>query len=335
MRAHALSNRLIDGVVAVAVLPGVILALLIAVAAPPAARAEIIFAVGSSSPNLGAGTGHLYSFDSATPGVVTDVVVNGPGFNGQFLVDIDFAPGTSTLYGLGYTGSVYSLNTTTALATSVATALSLGGPDYNLSGIDFNPATGLLRVVDPNEGNRSLNIATNTRVNDTDPAYGAADVNAGRIPYLQDIAYTSGAASYVLDFAGGSHNAPILAGLSPETGGAGSLTTIGNLGAAGFAGGFDVSSNTGIAYAILNSDGFNSNTKTLYSINLATGAATSLGVVNIDSGVEVYGLAVAPAPGGGGNGVPLPRSAYAAIPAAGLALLLSRKPRPRNSPLSR
>ena len=280
----------------------------------PTAGAAIIYVVGSTNPNLGAGTGHLYSFDTATPGTVTDVVVNGPGFSGQFITDIDFEPGTGTLYGLGYTGSVYKLDTTTALATSVSTALSQGGPNYISTGIDFNPTTGNLRVVDPVEGNRQLKISTNTRTNDANPAYGGADVNAGRTPHLQDIAYTNSGAAYVLDFTGASHNGPILASLAPDAGGANSLHTVGSLGATGRSGGFDVSCSTGIAYAILNSDGFVNNTKTLYSIDLSTGIATSLGSVGIDLGVEVYGLAVAPAAGGGGGGVPLPLAAWGALP---------------------
>jgi len=299
-------------------------ALLVGLLLGQSARAEIIYVVGSSNPNLGAGTGHLYSFDTATPGTVTDVVVNGPGFSGQFITDIDFQPGTGTLYGLGYTGSVYSLNTTTAVATSVSTTLSQGGPNYISTGIDFNPTTGNLRVVDPFEGNRQLNIATNTRTNDANPVYGAADVNTGRTPSLQDIAYTNSGAAYVIDFAGASHDSPLLATLSPDTGGANSLHTVGNLGASGKAGGFDVSSSTGIAYAILNSDGFINNTKTLYSIDLNTGIATSLGIVGIDSGVEVYGLAVAPAPGGGGGGVPLPLGLWAAVPAIALVAKAKR-----------
>ncbi len=298
-------------------------ALLVGLVLGQAAQAEIIYVVGSTSPNLNAGTGHLYSFDTANLGAVSDVVVNGPGFAGQFITDIDFQPGTGTLIGLGYTGSVYTLNTSTGLATSVSTALSQGGPNYNSSGIDFNPTTGNLRVVDPFEGNRQLNVGTNTRTNDSIPAYGAGDVNNGRTQYLEDIAYTNSGAAYVIDFAGASHDSPLLATMSPDTGGASSLHTVGTLGAAGHAGGFDVSGDTGTAYAILNSAGFINNTKTLYSIDLSTGVATSLGAVAIDSGVEVYGLSVAPVPGGGGGnggGVPLPMAAWAALPAIALVM---------------
>ena len=285
-----------------------------AVLARSAAKAEIIYVVGSTSPNLNAGTGHLYSFDTATPGTVTDVVVNGPGFSGQYITDIDFKPGTNTLYGLGYTGSVYTLDTGTGLATSVATALSSGGPNYNLTGIDFNPITGNLRVVDPFEGNRQLNVLTNIRTNDVNPAYAAGDPNVGRSPWLQDIAYNAAGSAFVLDFTGATHNGPTLDTLSPETGGANSLHTLGSLGASGFSGGFDISGNSSIAYVILNSAAFSGNTKTLYSINLATGAATSLGTVGIGADVDVYGLSVAPtANTGGGSGVPLPAGAWGGL----------------------
>src|SRR5438034_67263 len=79
------------------------------VMADRSAQAEIIYAAirgPSGPPNI---SHHLITFDSATPGVVTDLgaITNLGPF--QYLEDIDFRPATGQLYGLGYTGSVYNI----------------------------------------------------------------------------------------------------------------------------------------------------------------------------------------------------------------------------------
>ena len=58
------------------------------------------------------------------------------------------------------------------------------------------------------------------------------------------------------------------------------------------AGGFDVSGVTGTAYAALLPSG--SSQSSLYTINLATGAATPVGVIN--GGLVISALTVAPVP---------------------------------------
>jgi hypothetical protein len=70
------------------------------------------------------------------------------------------------------------------------------------------------------------------------------------------------------------------------------LNTVGALGLdVDGAGGFDVSGLTGTAYAALLPA--SSSVSQFYSINLATGAATSLGV--IDGGLVITAMAVGPA----------------------------------------
>ena len=245
---------------------------------------------------------HLVSFDAATPGTLaTDVAITGLNA-GETLIGLDFRPANGTLYSVAATAiasRVVTINTATGAVTGVGAGFTpalAGGQFY---GIDFNPTVDRIRVVNTSDLNIRLNPNDGTLVGtDTNLAYIAGDPNLGANPTVAQIAYsnnTAGASTTTLfaidtnvntlDRIGGVNGS-----ISPNTG---QLTTIGSLGVVttSNSGGFDIQSGTGTAYAVLTV----SNVSNLYTINLATGAATLVGGVGpVGAGTFINGIALAP-----------------------------------------
>lgn len=255
-----------------------------------------LVSVNTSSPNVPLGPLHFVSGLSA----------------GERLLAIDYRPATGQLYGLGDGSGIYTLDVTNGNATLVGSGFTtpLNGGAF---GFDFNPAIDRIRIVSdanqnivahPVTGNANVATSVNT-------FYAAGDVNAGADPHVVHHAYDGNVAmSPATQLRAIDTRLDILV---TQANNAGTLVTIGALGVdATDIGGFDVS-DTGLAFAVFASLG--TGTSTLYSINLFTGAATSLGGI----GEVVSGIAVAP--------VPVP----AALPLFGMAagLLWSRRRRNR------
>jgi hypothetical protein len=233
----------------------------------------------------------LYSFNSAAPGVGSTVTVTGLGPNEQLLA-IDFRPLTGQLYGLSSGSAIYTLNPTTGAASKVGVGFTdpLNGGNF---GFDFNPVIDRIRIVSdadqnlvahPDTGN--ANVATTISV-----FYATGDANAGAQPNVVHHAYDGnvlGALGTATQLRAIDTNLDILV---TQANNAGTLATIGPLGInAEDIGGFDVAT-TGNAFAAL-SDGVGAVTSTLYKIDLATGAATSLGSIP----QTIWGLAAVPVP---------------------------------------
>jgi hypothetical protein len=124
----------------------------------------------------------------------------------------------------------------------------------------------------------------------TDLFYGPADPNFGVDPNVVSSAYTNNVADALTTQLYGIDSGLNI--LVTQANNAGTLGTVGPLGVDIIAtGGFDISGTTGIAYAAFQPT--NAAQSSLYTINLATGAATNLGV--IDGGLVVHALTVAPA----------------------------------------
>ena len=101
--------------------------------------------------------GSLVTFDSATPNTLIGAPVTITGLaGGETLVGIDYRPSNGTLYGVGSTNRIYTLNTSTGVATTVgaAGAFKLSGTSF---GVDFNPIADRIRVV----GNTGQNLRLN------------------------------------------------------------------------------------------------------------------------------------------------------------------------------
>ena len=242
-------------------------------------------------------TNNLVRFNSIMPEVIVSTVAITGLQPSENVLDIDFRPATGQLYALGSTSRLYTINTTTGAATQVGSAgsFTLNGTDF---GMDFNPVVDRIRVVSDADQNIRLNPNDGTlAATDTPLAYAFGDVNFGANPNVTGAAYTNnfvGAATTTLY--GIDSNLDILVrqgGLDgvPSPNG-GQLSTIGIL-AVNTTGltGFDIRSANNAGYASLSSPGDTSSK--LYTVNLATGAATFLGTIG--GPTLIRDIALAPA----------------------------------------
>ncbi|MGH9944685.1 MAG: DUF4394 domain-containing protein [Pyrinomonadaceae bacterium] len=238
------------------------------------ARAEGIIALTNQ--------GTIVSFDSGTPNVINGNVGVTGLLGGDTLLGIDRRPQNGLVYGVGTSGRIYTINTSTGAATLVAT--SSIPPVGTSFGVDFNPVANRLRVISNTGQNLRINVEDGVAIND-----GALNYNGTPAVNVTNAAYTNnfpgGSSTSLLDI---DTNINTLVLQNPPNNG--SLVTIGHLGVDPTAvGGFDISGVTGFAYAALQI-----NTATfsqLFRINLSTGAATLIGTIG-DGSFIVTGIAV-------------------------------------------
>jgi Domain of unknown function (DUF4394)/Bacterial pre-peptidase C-terminal domain len=265
---------------------------------------------------------NLIAFNSNNTNAVNIGSITGLA-TGETLVGIDFRATTAiangqslngTLYGLGSSNRLYTLDTATGRATPVSNTPFDPGLDGTFFGVDFNPTPDRLRVVSNNDQNLRLvadgvtapagtvvdgNAATAGIQTDSPPllTYITGDTNVGRNPNIVATAYANNrpggrTTQFVIDAdldilarqgsPGGNAASPF--GGSPN---GGLLTTIGALGFDfGNTSAFDISTDGNQADTAIATSG-----STLYGINLATGAARNLGTVTVDgTAVNVVGL---------------------------------------------
>ena len=211
-----------------------------------------------------------------------DLEINGLA-SGETLKSIDFRPETGELYGFSSASRLYNINLTSGKVTPVGSALNpvLTGTDF---GLDFNPVVDRLRIVsDADENLRVVPTTGALAATDTTLTYASTDANVGKNPNVTLVAYTNNRAdASTTTLFGIDTTLDVLVRQgdvngSPTSPNAGTLFTVGSLGVDFEPGaGFDIftdSSLTNTAYAVSGS--------TLYSINLTTGSATSLGSVSL------------------------------------------------------
>jgi Domain of unknown function (DUF4394) len=232
----------------------------------------------------------LLFFGSGAPGTLVRTTPISGLPAGERIVAVDFRPVDHLLYGVGTDSRLYTLNLTTAAATSVSQAPFSVALDGEHFGLDFNPMVDRLRVGSvETEQNLRINPADGTLVaQDTPFAYAVGDVNEGVNPALGGLAYTNsvpGATSTVL-YGIDSNTNSLVTLASPNSG---QLMTVGAVGTNTVpCVGFDIDPSDGGAYAALADNGVTS----FYTVNLTTGAATLVGTIPINS--EVQGISVAP-----------------------------------------
>ena len=209
----------------------------------------------------------------------------------QDLVGIDYRPSNNTMYGMGKLGQIYSIDPLSGVATPVSQlSIGLNGSRF---GFDFNPVADRLRVVSDIDQNLRINVDTGVATVDS-------PLNPGN-PNVTAAAYTnsfSGATATVLYTIDSNSNALYIQ--TPPNNGV--QTIVGSLGIGDISSvnGFDIlSANavgtagpTNVAYAALQLDG--ESASKLYTINLATGAATLVGTIG--GGDAVDGLTVIAVP---------------------------------------
>ena len=240
----------------------------------------------------------LINFSNLSPGTITRTLTITGLPAGETLVGIDFRPRTGQLFAVSSASRVYTLNTTTGVATAVGTAAFTPALTGTASGIDFNPVPDRIRVVTDTDQNLRLNPDTGGMAGvDTTLAFATGDPNQAANPNLVGAAYTNNVAgTTITTLYGIDSNLDILvrqgsvtgAPTSPNTG---LLTTIGALGVnTNDQVGFDIADFNDYALASLTTAA--ATQSQLYTINLTTGAATSIGAIG--GGEVIRGLAIAP-----------------------------------------
>lgn len=254
--------------------------------------------------------GFLLQFDTAAPtNVLHSSQITGLA-TGETIVDIDFRPATGQLIGVAVanlsaaandsTGVLYQLDPLSGVASKLGTGLfSTTLTDDANWGIDFDPASGKIRLV--NNADDNLRVDPGTYALNTD-----TNLTAGVTSIAYDQNFT-GTPTTTLFGINPTTNKLVRIGDvngTPNSANNGVLTNIGaGLGVTTANGdiGFDIKVNfkdgTSSAFAALtdNGDGF---TK-LYKIDLTTGVATQVGVDSahslIGNGASVVtGLALVP-----------------------------------------
>jgi len=221
-------------------------------------------------------SGKLMSFDRASPGTVVSSVTLSGLAAGVRLIGIDHRPADDKLYGIGSDGNVYTIRVGTGAATREVALRAASGDDNAFTalegsnfGVDFNPVADRLRVVSDSGQNLRINVDNGDTFTDgtiTAPT-GSAAVSAAA--YTNAFAGTTATQLFVIDGA----SATLHLQDPPNNGTLGAGRSLGI--AAGTVSGFDIDARNNRGYAVLEAGG----ASTLYSIDLSTGTASSVGAV--------------------------------------------------------
>ena len=206
--------------------------------------------------------------------------------DGDVLLAIDIRPSTRQIYGLSSTGLLYIINPNIGAGGNNATLVSGTSLDPAIAGsmvgFDFDPRADRIRLVTDKGQNMRINPTTGAVSNIDFPINPVGSMNS--IAYGMALSSITGSSLYDIDLLQGN--------LYRQNPTLGSLTLAGPLGLIiSGEGGFDIA-RSGAAYAALfagtrpGAGGIGGSaddaeqTYRIYSINLKTGRATSLGRIN-------------------------------------------------------
>ncbi|MEK7953392.1 DUF4394 domain-containing protein [Luteolibacter soli] len=256
------------------------------------ADAVTIYTIGSNN--------SFYSFDSATPGTVTQVGASGAASG---YVDVDIYGANGALYAISGSGAGSQIN--------LATGASSGGwtPNTNpitgaVTTFDFNPAADRVRVISNGGANNYRLQPDFASAPQTVTSPGAVTVDGGFSFTSSSAVARPGVSVVAAAYTNPGNNPPstILYTLSSDgflnshttpTGSFGNGVAVSafGLGFTPTGSGFDIDlTNTG--YALANASGVTN----FYSIDLTTGVGTFLGSVGSTPGLTFSGLAAVPEP---------------------------------------
>jgi hypothetical protein len=254
----------------------------------------------------------LLSFNRGAPGKLCTVSPIAGLASTESIVGADVRPSDGALYALSDQGKIYTVSVPGGVAalksTLAADAADTSDPFGALVGqefgVGFNPVPDRLRVVSNTGVNLRVNVDTGATT--TDVALNPAPVSVSAVAYTNSFAGTKSTTLYALD---SDADALVRIGGDPANGAAcpdwgnpncGYTTPIGPLNLGGdvaAVNGFDIDATTGTALAALSLG--DAATATLYSVNLASGAAAlPAGVANgtIGGGERVRALTFRAAP---------------------------------------
>ncbi|RYZ63993.1 MAG: DUF4394 domain-containing protein, partial [Proteobacteria bacterium] len=239
----------------------------------------------------------VVSFNAASPQKLCTTAALTGLQTGESAAGIDTRPADNLQYILGSTGRLYTVNASTGAATLKSTlaadASDTTSPFTALEGasfgVDFNPVPDRLRVVSNTGQNLRINVDTGATTTDAvlNPA-GSAVTSAA---YTNSFAGSDATTLYVLDSAG---DRLMIQGQPSGNPNSGDLAAIGalNVGDLQASGGFDISGANNAATLIGNLAG--ATTSDLFTLNLATGAATRVNTVGGGELVRGFTLASTP-----------------------------------------
>ena len=231
---------------------------------------------------------------------------------GEKIAGIDFRVARATLYALATSGRLYTIDTSSGIASPVGKSPAVLAFDGTAFGVDFNPVSDRIRVVSNSGQNQRIHPDTGATIDgdvhreglqgDTPLAFAPGDVQAGRTPDVAALAYTPAHADpqitrlYGIDCAGGLL---VRFGAAAANGQAvpqpkassGQLFTVGALGTGPVTdASMDIADADGTALAALRSPA--QPLTTLYRIDLASGRASAIGLLG--DGSPVVGMAIEP-----------------------------------------
>ena len=238
----------------------------------------------------------LISFKVSTPGTLDlDIPIDGLQ-GGEKIFGFDRRPANGNFYAVTDMGRLYTINTTTGMATpgamltmdsadQTAAFSMLAGGNY---GVDFNPAADRLRLVSDTQENLRINVDTGATT--TDSSLNRAKFSVSAAAYTNSFTPAAGDPApsttlYVID----TVNDQLLIQDPPNVG---TLKVVGPLGFdVGAAQGFEiVGPDTALATFVVGTA-----TPALYKLNLTTGAATPVGTIGLWRVTDqVTGMAAAP-----------------------------------------
>lgn len=245
------------------------------------AQAEIIYGITQDQ--------KIVSWDSSNPSALISArSISGMQSN-EIIQSIDYRAANGQIYALGSFDRLYTINPANGTVTQVGSQFNIQLDGSNF-GFDFNPVIDRIRVTSDTNRNYVINPNDGSITQVTNLFYGPADPNFGRDPNVINSAYTNNTVNAVSTQLYG-----IDAGLDilvTQANSAGTLGTVGPLGMDITAlGGFDISGESGIAYAAVQNSALSKSS--FVTVNLVTGAMTNFG--QIDGGIVITAMTVAPA----------------------------------------
>jgi hypothetical protein len=233
---------------------------------------------------------NLIGFTSDSPETIRSTVSITGLDVGESILAIDFRPATGSLYALGSSSRLYTLNAATGAATQVGAPGGFPALSGTAFGFDVNPVADRIRVVGDADQNMRLNPSDGTLTAlDVALTYSGGDPNLGANPSVVASAYSNNfVAAVTTTLYGIDSSLDILVIQNPPN--AGILNTVGPLGVdTSDLAGLDLSARENAAFAVLTVGG----TSRLYRIDLLTGTAGLVGPIG-DGTVTARGLAIAP-----------------------------------------
>jgi len=209
------------------------------------------------------------------------------GVSGRVL-GIDVRPSDGKLYGLFEDGTVATIDPQTGVATRLETLKTVPAAGTHVT-VDFNPVADAMRIMVSDGTNLRTKIAGGAVAEDKPHAFDSSDMHASETPAIIAGAYTNSykgtekTALYNID--------GTIAGLiRQDPPNDGTLKAVGKLGVVlEKSVGFDI-----LADGKGGNEAWLMNGATLYSVDLETGKATSVGTIS-DVGGQVRDIAILPA----------------------------------------